>query len=446
MRSPGTETTLKPASVTGGKFVFRNAALALSTIWLATTLSALFGFASNVALAHALSVSSFGAYSAAITTVALAGTISSFGTGAFWLRMFGLEGARAGRWIGPTLSLVSVTSTAAILSLAVIAPATFGATLNRDLILILMPLALSQTGLELCQTRYQLEERHNWVAAIQTLPNLGRLLAALMALFFSLNAVETGLCLSIYSVAVLLIATTSLLAAAKSGFHLPAYRSVVASDTQEKPPPTPTLRDVLAKASPFALATISYPLYFQGGLLTLSIAGDNHATGIFSAAFLILTAIYLLPAVTYQKFLTGRMHWWAEHDRLTFAKVHRTATLILLTSGIVIAVVVHEMAQPLVDLLYANRISEAGSVLSVLALAIPFRFLSSAMGGVLLTGQNVGRRATHEAVATVITIGLTLMLLPGWGVIGVAMASVMSEMYLCAVYTFMATRLVRPGT
>lgn len=418
---------------------FGSTALALSTIWLGTLFSALFGFVANLALSHALSVPQFGALTSALTTVALAGTLGGYGVGEFWLRKFGLEGSAGQRWIMPSLHLIELTTAVTIGLFAVIAPMAFSDHLNVQLIYILFPLAISQIVLDLAQTRFQLEDNHTSVAAVQAAPNLMRMVVAAFALLFTLDSVQTAASLSLVAAMTTLGVGFGLVRASKTGFRLPTYRVRPAEPFTLRP----TARDVVVNAFPFALSTVSYPLYFQGGLLTLSIIGTNHSTGVFSVAFLVLTAIYLLPAVTYQKYLTGRMHWWAEHDRPMFARVHRIATLALAGSGALLALATWLLSQTIIDHLFADAFADAGPVLATLAFAIPFRFVSSAMGGTLLTGDHVRLRVMQEVLATAITIGTTAVLFPRYGVQGVAIASVVSEMYLCVVYTLTAARITQ---
>src|SRR3546814_4412984 len=47
---------------------------------------------------------------------------------------------------------------------------------------------------------------------------------------------------------------------------------------------------------------------------------SDEAAGVYNVAFVIMSAVYLIPSVIYQKFLLPKIHIWANHDQETFVK------------------------------------------------------------------------------------------------------------------------------
>jgi O-antigen/teichoic acid export membrane protein len=71
-------------------------------------------------------------------------------------------------------------------------------------------------------------------------------------------------------------------------------------------------------------------------------------------------------------------------------------------------------------------------ILLILSLCPPIRFLSTAMGSALLTDKHMRYRVYAMAWATGVAILLNAALIPDYGVIGAAWATVTAELVLLA--------------
>lgn len=78
-------------------------------------------------------------------------------------------------------------------------------------------------------------------------------------------------------------------------------------------------------------------------------------------------------------------------------------------------------------------------VLTVLALCPPIRFLSTAVGSILLSGAHMYYRVLMMGLAALVTIGLDLLLIPAHRELGAAWAIVGGEIVLLAT-TWMGAR------
>ncbi len=408
-------------------------AIALSLIWLATLVSAALGFCSNFLLARILSVEDFGALATAVTFIAIVGTIGGLGLGAFWLRIFGVEGASAQRWIGPSLRLAAIATTASVVIASIAPQYVFSSVLPGLLVYLLLPAAIVQIVLDLLQSKYQLEEDYARVSLVQLLPNLSKALAACAAYSLSLDAFQSAILMSAGALSLGIAVLLSHRHSALLIVRVPAYRHSAST----VPRPTPQVQEVAIGTLPFALATISYPIYFQGGLLSLGAIGSSHDAGLFGAGFLVITATYLLPAVTFQKFLTARMQWWAQHDPAKFHLVLKRAVLFLATAGLALSAMIHLNAEIIVSVIFGPRFAEASKLLSLLAFAIPFRYYSSAIGSALLTGKSVLARANCEVFAAVVTASFTAVLYSRFGATAAVIATVSSEIFLAIAYSLL---------
>jgi O-antigen/teichoic acid export membrane protein len=371
-----------------------------------------------------------------MTFTAITGTLGGLGLGSFWLRVFGVEGASAQRWVSPSLKLALMATAASLFAALVIPQFLFSSSLAGLLAIGLLPLAAAQILTDLLQSKFQLEEKYVQVSFLQMLPNLSKAIAAFTVFEMALDA---------WSAAVLMSGCAAFLAAAVTRLHapsrlflieLPAYRNSPAVT----PGAPPALSTVLSGTLPFALATVSYPIYFQGGLLTLGFVGSSHDAGLFGAAFLVLTAAYLLPAVTFQKFLVSRMQWWAAHKPAIFMSVVKYSALLLTVTGLALLLLINRTAEFLVSILFGPPFAETAGLLTLLAVAIPFRYYSVAIGSALLTGRSVLARSLCEVCAATLTASITAFGYTNFGPRSAVVATIASEIFLAAAYSFLFYR------
>jgi O-antigen/teichoic acid export membrane protein len=76
---------------------------------------------------------------------------------------------------------------------------------------------------------------------------------------------------------------------------------------------------------------------------------------------------------------------------------------------------------------FGREYMAVADILAVLALCAPIRFLSSAMGSALLTEGHMRFRVYAMAMATLVAVALKALLIPAFGVIGAAWATVAAE-------------------
>src|SRR3546814_5217311 len=60
----------------------------------------------------------------------------------------------------------------------------------------------------------------------------------------------------------------------------------------------------------------------------------DEAAVVYNVAFVIMSAVYLIPSVIYQKFLLPKIHIWANHDQETFVKAYEKGRLFMFLTGI----------------------------------------------------------------------------------------------------------------
>jgi O-antigen/teichoic acid export membrane protein len=123
-----------------------------------------------------------------------------------------------------------------------------------------------------------------------------------------------------------------------------------------------------------------------------------------------------------------------------FTKVFSISALILFTS----AVPLFLLSRELVQLLFGDRWTSAGTVLQVLALSIPLRGLTQIMSTVFVSLNRLKQVAMARVLEAIVFLVLLFPLTRSFGLIGTAWAVVMAYVFACG-YRLVTLRQIIPG-
>jgi len=229
-----------------------------------------------------------------------------------------------------------------------------------------------------------------------------------------------------------------------------AGRFELAGHRPHAPAPAPIesrvrVRDCLrvaANAWPFALAGILYLTHYQVGVVLVERIQGSESAGIYNVAVTVLGAVYLLPAAIYGKFLMPKIQRWAEHDRDRFIRVYKFGNGAMLLLGGLLMLGVALSSITLIPWFFGDRYTESGRVLLLMALCVPVRFLGTNVGSALATGQHMKRKNICDGIDALISILLNLLLIPGLGIYGAAVATLLTESALVLMFLYTARKHV----
>ena len=401
-------------------------------------------FFTQMILARNLGPADYGAFAAVLAAVNLVAPLAGFGIAGFWLKVFGKEGWGGLRWVRPSLtfSLVSTLgATMLILGWAFLGPHNDAST---QMFVTLSFCVAGQAVLEINSARLQLEEQYARLAVWQFTPHALRLASVgVFALYFGSALSATAVATAYTLVAVVLVAlgAVPLTRMVRGDFALKGHgerpRGNVASDSAEC-----GIAKVFREAWPFGLAGAFYFIYFQSDIVLLKyLAGDEEA-GLYNVAFLIMAALYLFPSVIYQKYLLPKIHRWANHDLPMLRQVYRKGNRIMAVAGLLAMLFVMMLGPYAIPLLFGVAFVESAVPMKILSIAIPLRFVATSVGAMLVTRDNMKRKVGYMGTVAVINVMLNLILIPNYGVIGAAAATVTSEAMLLLIYSVAVKRFV----
>jgi O-antigen/teichoic acid export membrane protein len=394
----------------------------------ATAVGAVCVFLTQTLLARELGPNDYGLFASSLATITMIAPLAGFGLAQFRLRVYGVEGWSARRWIAPSLRFTVGTS---VLAIAIIVGWALFIAPDADTrfdLLVMIPVVLHILTIEMLSTKYRLEDRYARMAGWQLAIPVSRLLVALVLL---LVPQLTGR----------FVATSyAVISLAMVAWALPLLRSVMRGEIDLRghgPEPQaqarvqePRVSELWSQAWPFGMIAILYPVFFQVSTILLKYLGSDKQAGFWSIGLAVMTAIYLIPATIYQKFLLSKIHRWAAHDPVKFWMVYRRGNVGMFALGILVSVALDVVAPYVVPLVFGEAYRGVVAILIVLSLCPPIRFLSTAMGSALLTDTHMRYRVYAMAWATAVAILLNAALIPNFGVMGAAWATVTAELVL----------------
>lgn len=251
------------------------------------------------------------------------------------------------------------------------------------------------------------------------------LLAALSAFFFRPNIVEVG-CLFL---------TSKLIGWVINYLICGKFLIWVYPAFQPK-----AWKGMVAAATPFALAGIISAGIIQLDtilLRELSPGDSEAAVGVYQAAIKLFMIPMLLPEIILKVFLPqfSRMHGASGSNLVSdLGRVNN----VLLTSGMLIGFTFLFRGRDFVQMLYGEGFAEAGQVLQVLGLTILLRF-GAAYNLYFTIRDRIWFRVSSAALALASVVVFDILLIPKFGPMGAAYASVLAHLvhwvpYLFAIY------------
>jgi len=426
--------------IEGGRAIFQRpeTLVPIFVLWFGTIAAAGLTFMVQVILARVLGAEQFGVFAAALATVTLLAPFAGFGIAGYWLNVYGREGWQARRWLPGSFHFL-ILSTSVVLSLVPIW-AWLGPhdSLTRWLLVILAVHILGQTAVALTSAKYQLEGQHARLASWQFIPHLLRFMGigALILLIgrSQIQAIHVAMVFAAVALALLSFGAYQMVQMARGWFALEGHGA--STLIMDAPKGRPGVLDVMSASWPFGLAGIFYLIYFQCDIILVKYLVDETAAGIYNVAFVVMAAVYLFPSVVFQKFLLPKLHRLAHHDTDKLYQMYRFGNAIMLAAGLTAMVLLWLIVPILLPWLFGEEYRGAISLLMILAVAAPFKFLASSAGAILTTRDFVHVKVRIMGGAAVLNVIMNLLLIPQFGAAGAAVTTVFTEFMLSIIFYY----------
>jgi O-antigen/teichoic acid export membrane protein len=203
---------------------------------------------------------------------------------------------------------------------------------------------------------------------------------------------------------------------------------------RDQMPLRPTLRPaawarLLRTTITFSLATGVGAAYVFAAQILTSLAASPHQNGIFAASFRVFAVVAtsggLIAASAFPILARAARD---DHDRLAYA-IQRLFEVLLLI-GVAVGVATVTGAHTIIAIIAGHAYASAAGVLRIEALAMVASFMLATWGYALISLHRHRALVWANALALAAAVSLTLLLAPGMGARGSAIASVCAEWLL----------------
>jgi O-antigen/teichoic acid export membrane protein len=172
--------------------------------------------------------------------------------------------------------------------------------------------------------------------------------------------------------------------------------------------------------APLGLAVLLSAMYFRCDVYFVQAWHGVDTVGVYNAAFRIVEALRMIPAAVLAVAFASLC---ASQDLRTL----RRLTAMLLAAGLALFAAVYVTAPTVLQMLYGDRFVEATPALRMLSAALPLFFANYALTHQVIAWD--GQRAYLGVTATALVANLAAnsLLIPGGGMVGAALATLLTE-------------------
>lgn len=182
---------------------------------------------------------------------------------------------------------------------------------------------------------------------------------------------------------------------------------------------------LLRDSWPLILSAIAVTVYMKIDQLMLGQMIGDEAVGIYSAAVRISEIWYFIPMVIVASVFPAILEAKKRSETQYYARLQRLYDLMVIIS-VSVAVPMTFLATPIVALLFGDAYSESGPVLAIHIWASVFVFLGVASSKWFLTENRQMLSLQRTVLGAIANVGLNLWLIPSYGPVGAAIATVIS--------------------
>lgn len=420
----------------------KHAVKALSLLGVSSLLGAGLAFILQVILARSLGVDKYGVFSSAFAVVTLLTPLAGFGIAPLWLKVFGLEGRQGGRWVNPSLIFSAITTIVTLLLIASWAFVVEHDFITQLLLLVLSTYVLGQVLFELVSGKLQLEEEYFSLSMWQLMPHLSRFCLVGVVVYFSKDEIMleyVAYCYAAVSIALMFVGLIHLKSMSSLGVRLKMhegyYRSIFENSSVR-------VRDVMRASWPFGIGAFAHLVYYQSDIVMVKYFIGDKAAGEYNVAFVIMSAIYLLPSILYQKFLMPKIHRWSNYDREKFYALYKFGGRAMFFSGCIAMFCIWLLGGWAISFIFGSSYQESANLLKILAFSAPIIFSALNSGAVLVTQDHMIQKVKYMIFVAIVNFILNIIFIPLWAAEGAAFTTVLSNLVLLALYQYGASQKV----
>lgn len=191
---------------------------------------------------------------------------------------------------------------------------------------------------------------------------------------------------------------------------------------------------------PFALTSIFYTIYYSIDIIMLTQMVGDFATGIYNATYKLISVMTLFYGIYTAVIFPVMSKQYGEGSSLLTASFEKsTKYLSIVTVPICVACLFY--SGDIIEFIYGNQYSQAGSVLMILIWTVCFLFINGAASTALNASHKEYSVTKIYLVAAVFNVLLNLFMIPRYSFLGASISTVLSEILILALALYTLNRV-----
>ena len=407
-----------------------------STIGVAAISNSAVAFIYQVALARNLTADEFGIFSSSLALVATMATLAGFGLNHFWIKSFAESSEEAKKLLFGGYLIVCGASTICIIGMAAFSSEAAYLAHNRSVAILLSFSVASQCFAELLIARYQVEKREGLVALSIMLQNTIKIIFLSLLLIIEHNPtiIQISIAHALSSLLIMIISARGL-----RSFYGPGRWCEIPRGIGRQ---LRALKLALKGAAPFGAAALFQILYYQSDLVMLPMLSTAREAGTYGAAFVLISATYVVPNAIIQRFLITRVHHWALRERVTLKQFWKLGTACFGIAGAFFATLLISLSSTLIEIALGVEYLASTRTLEVLAISLPIIFASYVSGAIITTRNSMHKKTKILAFVSFANVAANMVVIPQFGAVGAAWTTVGSSLLILTLYGFTASKIL----
>ncbi len=198
--------------------------------------------------------------------------------------------------------------------------------------------------------------------------------------------------------------------------------------------------NLVKKSFPFGLAFAFSAVYFYIGNIMLSKMRGDVEVAIYSVAYNLVLAILFIPTV-YTNAIYPVMSRYFKTSRENLILIYKKSFKYLYIIGLPISIGSYVLADRIIVFFYGKEYISSIIVLQIISFYIFIKFLNFLCGYVLSSINQQKKRMFSQGATALFNIAANLVFISKMGYVGVAVASLATEVFLFALYYWHVSKL-----
>ena len=189
--------------------------------------------------------------------------------------------------------------------------------------------------------------------------------------------------------------------------------------------------DFFRKSVLFGFSNMIWVAYFNFDVFLMSFLRPGTEVGIYAGVCRIIAINYVLGWAVANSFTPALFEKFASH-RQAYGRVSRSLIATMCMIGVLLSLFLYTYSEMLVSLIIGESYKEGVVIGRILSLSVTFRFINYGLCEVLTTGNRQKTRVSVEMVMLLSNVIMNGALIPLYGGVGAAIATVFAEIVLFA--------------